>query len=292
MEFKQWLINEVSSKFNLNIDPSITSFALKMKNGELEEETDFSKLKAFLKGVLNDYFIGDLSNAAARYDFNLKEIREDYTGLRFEFKLVPKGGIPELSTPDNPMHDIYVKHKGGMTGYKTYKTPKEATKEIPNNPNYGYRGMSWEEWQYIRKTGHIMSKGGYNFESQKNLTFYGDASTALAYGSGFAPMAYQTSLKRPSIVIAIPRGNLKDHTENPNIPQGELAHEGPLDSKEIVGAWMLVPSNSKSGILEIVFTWIPEKNEYGEYTGAYSLGKPKEGTRSSPYVGYVIKKIK
>lgn len=290
MDFKNWLLNEISSKFELKIDPQIQSFALKMKDGRPIPETDLSKLHAFSKEALKNYFGGDLSNAAARYVFYLREIRDAYE-VRLRFDVIPKGGTPEVSTPDNNvMHDFDVKHRGGMTGWNVYKNHKEALEEIPNNPALGYRGMSWEEWQYIRKKGHIQSKGTHNLgEIQEKLTFYGSADTAVYYSNGFAPLGYQSSQKRPSVVIAVSKDNLKDHNDHPGIPQSELAHIGPLSANEIVGVWFMIPTRSKKGSLELVFRWVPEKEDH--WDGTYVLGKQTEGSRSTPSIGIAIKKI-
>jgi hypothetical protein len=261
-----------------------------MKDGKPVQETDLTKLHSFAKQALNRYFQGDLSNAAARYVFHLKEINDAYE-IRFEFDLIPKGGVPEASSPDSPSYDFDVEFKKGMTGWNVHKTPKDALDEIPDNPMMGYRGMSWEEWQYIRKHGHIQSKGGYNLgEIQEKLTFYGRADTAAYYSSGFAPLAFQSSKKRPSVVIAVSRSNLKDHKDHTGIPESELAHIGPLDAKEIAGVWFILTTRSKKGYLELVFDWVPEKR--GEdYTGSYVLGKQREGSRYSPSIGTAIKKI-
>lgn len=290
MDFKNWLLNEVSSGFELKINPEIKSFAYEMKNGQPIHDNDPKKLYKFAKQALDHYFQGDLSNAAARYTFYLSNIRDAYETI-FEFDLTPKGGKPEFSSPDHPMHDIYMQHSGGMTGYKIHNTPKEALDEIPDDPTMGYRGMSWEEWQYIRKHGHIQSKGDWNFASQEKLTFYGRADTAAHYSSGFAPMAFQSSQKRPSVVIAVSMGNLKDHNDHPGIPAGELAHIGPLSSKEIMGVWFIVPTKSRRGKLELIFQYAAVKDEHGDYTGNFVLGKPREGSRSSPSVGIAIKKV-
>jgi len=206
--------------------------------------------------------------------------------------VTPEGGRPEASDPDSHMHDFNVQHRGGMTGYNVHKTPEDALDEIPDDPRLGFRGMSWEEWQYIRKNGHIQSKGDYNLGTiQEKLTFYGSADTAVHYSSGFAAMAFKASQKRPSVVIAVSRDHLKDHTDHPGIPASELAHIGPLSSREIAGVWFILPVKSKMGKLDLMFSWVPEKGKDGEYTGNYALGKQREGSRSSPSVGAAIKKV-
>ena len=64
-------------------------------------------------------------------------------------------------------YDIIDRGKGvGKEGKKFYKSPKDAIEEISTNPVLAYRGMSWEEWQKIQRTGFIQSAGQHNFSSQ------------------------------------------------------------------------------------------------------------------------------
>ena len=292
MNFKNWLILE---SIDIELAPDIKSFPMIVGQGiETVEEGGPEEIREMMKKSLKYYFGDSFNQASARYKFYLKELRQSFSEITAEFHVVPKGdGTPEMSSEDDPMYDYYKDHQGGKTGYNLHKTPQDALKEIPKDPQLGYRGMSWEEWQYIQKTGHIMSNAGYNIgDAQKNLTFYGDAETAEYYANGFAPIQFMTSKKRPSVVIAVSKNNLMTAEDRPNaIPGGEMAHEGPLNSNEIVGAWMLVPVKSRRGRLDLYFRWAPIKDEEGNYTGQFTFSEPREGSRSSPSISYAIRQL-
>jgi hypothetical protein len=184
------------------------------------------------------------------------------------------------------MYDFYQNNTDGKTGWMKFKTAKDAIDSIPNNPQWVYRGMSWEEWNYIRKKGQILSKGSYNI-GQEGLTFYGNAETGLYYGSSFAPIAFKTSIKKPSVVIAIPKKFVMSHEDLPDkIPAGEYAHQGPLNASEIVGAWMLSPTKAKTGSIDFYFEFTRKEGEKD-----FSPGKIKEGSRSNPIIAYVVRHL-
>lgn len=280
--FKNWILLE-----SIQISNNIKGFPLIVKsNHEVIEYADRDKLKYFIKDILMKYFTDDYKNIDQRYDVILTNIRDSYEVI-FEFELKPKGfRQPELSQPEDFLYDFNIKHRDGKTGSYIHKTPKDAIAEIPKDPDLVYRGMSWEEWSFIKKNGFIQSKGSYNFDSQNNLTFYGSAETAEYYANSFAPNPFKTSLKKPSVVISISRRNVKGHEDFPDkIPSNEFAHIGKLDIKEIKGAWMLSPVKSKSGKFEIILTYINDGNN------SFRLGKPREGSRSNPSIGYAIRKL-
>ncbi len=281
--FKQWLFSEA-----VTIDPKIKNFPLEIISWDKPAVVaNSSQIKAFVGRILSQ--MSDFRQLNSRYDIHLSNIRE-YTGqVTFELKLHPIGiRTPQIATKDDPLYDYYQK-RNGVTGRYVHKTPKDAIEEIPVNPNYVYRGMSWEEWQYIQKTGQIQSNNQYNLgDVQNNLTFYGSAETATYYANGFAPVAFKTSLKKPSLVIAIDKKNVKTHSDLPkSIPSSEFAHIGPLSAKEIKEVWMLVPKEIKPGYLEIIMKYV-----YNASSQTYVLSDPREGSRGNPSIGYVIKRFR
>ena len=177
-------------------------------------------------------------------------------------------------------YDTIDKNRGlEADGKKTYKTPKDAIESIPENPILAYRGMSWEEWKNIQKTGVIQSAGQHNFNNENGLTFYGlTPDTGESYAGSFAPAAYKPTPTRPGIIIAIPRHLLKNRQQNPNIPQGELAHEGPLDAKNIANAWMLVATKIKPGSFDLT---VNDRTK-----------KVTEGSRGTISIQYAIRQLK
>jgi hypothetical protein len=285
MKFKNWIIEEA-----ISISPSIKGFALKVnQKGNALEYADEKKLKSFLKNSIQKYYGDEFEALSSRYEIELSEIFEGNSEVFFTILLKPKKfREPELVSPDNDLYDYYKKYKGGKTGYYLKKNPEDAIKEIPDNPNLVYRGMSFEEWENIKKTGFIQSKGSYNIgDDQKGLTFYGKASTASSYASGFSPWQFETSRNKPSVVIAISKNNVKSHEDMPEaIPPSEYAHVGPLSAKEILEAWMVVATRASFGTLTLIFQYDYNKNGYFELSGP-----KREGARFTPNIRYVLKKI-
>jgi hypothetical protein len=262
--FSEWLLGE-----SLEYGPEAEPISLRRDHtAEPIEPPDHYKFKEFCRQILIGYFGADYKNAMARYDFVIEGVRETWGEVIISFQIVPKG-----------KHEL-------KDRWMEFKTAKDAIDAIPDNPQWVYRGMSWEEWQYIRKKGHVQSKGAYNI-GQEGLTFYGNAKTGLYYGSSLAPIPFKTSMKRPSVVIAIPRKFVMDHEDLPNkIPGGEFAHRGPINASEIVGAWMLSPTRAKAGSIDFYFEFRRKEGEEG-----FVPGKIREGSRSNPTVSYVLRTL-
>jgi len=197
---------------------------------------------------------------AVRYEFHLRRV-SPYGERIFEWRVVPRGGEIELDEYD------------GQPKAKLYPTPRaDVVDAIPDDVQLAYRGMAWEEWQFIREKGYVESSGSHNLD-QPGLTFCGDASSAEYYASGFAPVAYKPAWRRPGVVIAIPRELVLHHDDWPEkIPAGECAHRGRLPADEIVAVWYLIPTRIRYGRLEVVET----------------RRGISEGSRSSPSVNYVV----
>lgn len=279
MNFKLF-VEEISISNNVQC-------ALNIVNNKKEYAT-LEEIKSFTVNALKQYFRNDYKQANIRYDFILYNIREGYGETEFQFYLLPKGFKQRESlNPDDPLYDYYIKHKNGLSDKYIHKSPNDAIKEIIPDPNLVYRGMSYEEWQYIKKNGFIQSNNGYNLgDVQNNLTFYGSAQTAEYYANHFAPTQFKTSFKKPSIIIAIDKTHVKSHQDMPDaIPGSEFAHIGPLSSKEIKHTWMLSPITAKVGKLSLMF-----KYKY-QNDGSLILSLSGEGSRSNPSVGYSLRKI-
>jgi len=213
--------------------------------------------KAALVSYLQRY--GDsqeLKSASGRYNYVLVKYSPDKWSdtkrLYFKYDVIDKGkGREEIITDPTDWRHEYG-NWDGKTGKKVFKSPKDAIESIPADPALAYRGMSWEEWKGIQKNGLIQSRGQHNFSNQTNLTFYGPSpGTGENYAGGFAPTSYGPSPKKPGVVISVPRALLKTPKDNPNIPNGELASEGPLDAKNIKNVWMLVTTKVKPGTFDL-----------------------------------------
>jgi hypothetical protein len=179
--------------------------------------------------------------ASMRYKYVLWRVKEGYTSQSFDFHMVPLGG----KTHQNYIGDI------PLSKSQMFKTPKKAIAEIPVNSKWAYRGMSWGEWQSIRRSKKIQSIGGHNL-GQEGLTFFAPhPGDAQSYAGGFAPTLFQPSKKRPGVIIAVDRKGMLSPKDRKDIPNGELAVLGSLPSSAIKKVWLLVPTEIKEGNLEM-----------------------------------------
>jgi hypothetical protein len=264
LSFSNWLLAE--SKMILNTAPGLESH----RGQALHALTTY----------LNRYGGPEHKSASSRFSYFLEKVREGYSEKILQFRYAPienRRASDEIASPDDYRREFYPADWDGKTGKRIYPTPKDAVESIPERAELAWRGMSWEEWKLTRSRGFVQSMGHYNFTNQAGLTFYGpDPNTGISYASGFAPIAFTVTPKRPGIVIGVSRSNLKDHTQNPGIPAGELAHEGPLPLSHVVEVYMLVATKGKPGTLELII-----RND----------GKISEGSRSDASIGYAIRRI-
>jgi hypothetical protein len=248
----------------------------------LEQHRD--KAEQALLTYLNRYGGGDieLKAAAARYEYTLEDVREYWSDVTYRFRYRPvesnRRGRDEILGPEDERRQFYPDSWSGHTGRRVYPTPKDAIEDIPQDSGLGWRGMSWEEWRMSERRGFIQSVGQHNFLNQEGLTFYGyTPDTAAYYAGSFAPAAYKAGPIRPGIVIGVPRQELMDHKEDAGIPQGELAHRGPLSLSKVEQVYMLVTVTSKPGTVELIVNY---------------QGKVSEGSRSDISMGYAIRHVR
>jgi hypothetical protein len=284
----------------VEVNPAITSFPIKQtpqgprQMGGPQEAASIARIA--IQKYYNRIDPDGSDFLSQRYKYYLDSIESDwYDYLTFKLKIMPitnKPGYAEMSNPDTPMHEMNMKYRGGKTGNQIYKTPKDAIAEIPEDQNYGYRGMSWEEWKSIQSSGYIKSNGIYNLgETQVNLTCFGyTPGTALHYATSFAPVQYAAAPARPGVVIAVPRDILKDSTMHKGVPNGELGYEGPLPKDKIVHAWMLVVNKVKEGNIEFIIPWV----NGGEKSGWLSSLDPTKARMGSGFglsTSYAIRQM-
>lgn len=299
LTFRQFL---TEGRIQVQIGPNIRVPLKKM--GEKEIFGNEQQTQQLIRQALNTLHNVDPKASeflAARYAYEVIKADDSWRELTLTLKINmvhKKQGDVQFSKEGDIMHDYHVKYHGGMTGYRTYKTPKDAIQEIAPDPELAYRGMAWEEWESIQTKGHIYSSGHYNLgDEQRDYTMFGyTPDTALHYAHGFAPTQYKISLNRPGVVIAVHRKALLTSKDDPKgIPKGELAVKGALPASEIVSAWMMVPADWKPGMVEIRFPWISVKNVRGEYSGETiaDASKARMGSGELSVVrGYHIRKMK
>jgi len=204
-------------------------------------------VKQLIIDSFKNIYGGSFENLARRYKFNVTDAHEDYTGATFNVSFSPLGsGEEELTSEDRPGFEYDNEFRDGKTGYVLYKNPKQAISDIPVDNSLMYRGMSWEEWRSINKSGKIVSKGEMNIE-QEGLTFFSvRPSSATSYASGFTPMQYEISYKTPGVVIAVPIKYGLSGEDRKDIPESERAIKGALPASEIVHVWFLIPVKEKT----------------------------------------------
>lgn len=303
MQFKEWLYLEVGSKAVMEISPDVQPQPKIIgPQGPIEmispEELSKVVLETFKK-FSTKFDPKAWRNTKDRYIFTLRKAKYRDHELRVEvgLRMRSKDASPIMLAPDDEMYKFY---PGGDTGKVSHKTAKDAIQDIPADPNLAYRGMSWEEWQSIQKTGKIQSKGIYNIE-QEGFTFFGkDPSTALSYTANFAPMQYTLSNKKPGVIIAVDRKNLID--DDPRIRQDtEMALKGSMPASEIKQVYIIKPEASHTSMAHQIFEykykplWDWRKGYEGPDAGKYILDTEKAtegGANTNTLMGYFIKRLK
>jgi hypothetical protein len=155
-----------------------------------------------------------------------------------------------------------------------------STKFVADRNGNLYRGVSWEEFQFIKKNGVIQSKGSYNIgESQLGLTYFSeDPEIAAHYGGTFQPYHLVPTFDRPGYVIKIKRPPT-DKLDLKMAPQ-EIGVRGAISVSDIVEVYEIRPFSISPGEVEIRRVW-----------GQGSPATFSEGSRFSPSVYVAYKKI-
>lgn len=136
---------------------------------------------------------------------------------RYDVEVRAVGGTPFK-------RDVYSDRQGYYDPSKAHLQVEDKGTEIehqfaaPNNPDLEeiiplhekdviYRGISAEEFNAIRASGEVKSKGDYNMgDAQKGLTYWStQAEQAQSYAHGFAPWQFKATFDRPAYVIATKR---------------------------------------------------------------------------------------
>jgi hypothetical protein len=226
----------------------------------LNEPTIRSLITESFRNIYNQFDSSGFENLKRRYSFNVTDVRGSYKDVTFEISFSPLvSGVEELADESD---EYAMKFKGGKTGRVLYKEPKDAIESIPEDNRLMYRGMSWEEWQSIRKRGFIQSKGHYNL-GQEGLTFFSySPRSAESYSSGFAHFQNEISVKTPGVVIGVDRGFGLTSNDRDDIPESELAINGRLGINEIEKVWFLIPvSNRKLSKFDLIIPYVQNESD-------------------------------
>ena len=131
-------------------------------------------------------------------------------------------------------------------------TPKEGwLKSLPQDDSLMYRGMSWEEWQDIQKTGKIQSKGEYNLgPEQVGLTYFSsDVDNARHYADGFTPVQFKATPDKPAVVVAVKK---RPGVKVEGTGEHEIGITDDISSDEIVSVWEGHVGETSAGMTDVV----------------------------------------
>ena len=119
-------------------------------------------------------------------------------------------------------------------------------------PGMIYRGMAWEEFEFIKKTGFIESNCSYNIgECQIGLTYFSaDPDTAAHYAGGFQPYPFLPTFARPGYVVKIPRPT-DDQLDLVSAPPGEIGVRGRIPVDQIKAVFEVRPYEIQPGKYEL-----------------------------------------
>lgn len=212
--------------------------------------------------------------AERRYKFVVTRFDVDGKSIDLAIEIIPRGhgrivtnesGRKSL-VRDAPAHAIPVAH---------------YLDAVATDQQLVYRGMAWEEWAAIRRTGFVQSFGNYNI-GQENLTLWGDDfSTAAYYANGFAPWPFKPGFETPGVVIAAPKALTISSRDHEEVPEGERATVGPLPASALVEAWALIPLEVEFGSIRgevYTRTKSPKFEEHQVYNpSAYVVVVPNRG---------------
>ena len=181
-----------------------------------------------------------VSNNRTAVDFNIAHLVKDDRGYLY----------PKLK-PDSGYHE---------------EIPAESDGDL-------YRGMSWEEFQFILRNGFIKSDGDYNLgDEEVGCTFFTEyPDTAAIYAGGFQPYYLVPTFKRPGYIVKVGRSNVD---VKPMARGGDdVAVLGEIDIDDIIEVYEARPYAIHPGYVEL----------YQQYSQRYGTIY-SEGSRFGPRV--------
>lgn len=132
----------------------------------------------------------------------------------------------------------------------------EFSSSIKTNPDSGllYRGISAEEFESIKNTGKIKSRGDYNLEGQEGLTYFStDPTAAQHYAHSFAPLHFKATHDKPAYVIGVRNPGTGVKIAGTGEHEVGIPHE--IDASEIQEIHRGIPYSAYSGSQEYMKEW-------------------------------------
>lgn len=148
--------------------------------------------------------------------------------------------------------------------------------EIPQNDSLIYRGISFEEMEYINRTGIIQSDGSYNLgDEQIGLTYFTtQASSGKSYAHSFAPNHMVATPNKPAYVIAVDKRPGKAVA---GTGEHEVGIVGSIPASEIKEVWIGEPYYISS---------------MGSFSTTREWNGEQDGYRSGPSISVAWRRIK
>lgn len=113
-----------------------------------------------------------------------------------------------------------------------------AEQVIKQDPELMYRGMSADELADILLNRQIKSRGDYNFDNQKGLTYFtSDPASAESYANGFAPADHKPNMERPAYIVAAKRPSGDAITNVGGVATHEIGVNRPTPLNDVVGVY-------------------------------------------------------
>lgn len=144
-----------------------------------------------------------------------------------------------VSYYDPELSDIVDRDEDDPIMHLRFAQPKShLSTEIEPLPesNIMYRGVSYEEYEAFLKNGYIKSLGEYNFENQKNLTYWAtNPQTAVSYANSFAPTQFKPTFTKPAFVFAAPKPSHTVHVKGTG--DNEIGVPVAITKDQIVAIW-------------------------------------------------------
>jgi predicted N-acetyltransferase YhbS len=171
-------------------------------------------------------------------DHQRNQISEDVSPKRQKYRATWRGRLAEYD-PNffDVEEDKYTDDDGKVILVKDKLIPRpnlKANLDITPNPQLVYRGMSNAEFEVIKKTGKIQSRGDYNMGGQEGLTYFStDPQSAEAYANSFAPWKYKATWDKPAWVIAVPKPDPSRVRKVTGTGEHEVGIKGAIPASEI-----------------------------------------------------------
>ena len=193
--------------------------------------------RALQPGKFNPFTGSNLVKMSRKLEEGWYKIHEDFS-KRALYRYNYRGEKAEYNPDFFDLEDDSLEDEHGKSiATKDKLVPKPHLRHelnLTKNPTLVYRGMSNAEFQQIKKTGKIQSKGGYNLAGQEGLTYFStDPNSAEFYAHAFAPWQHKANWDNPAWVVAVNKPDPSRVVKVPGTGAHEVGVTGSVDASEI-----------------------------------------------------------